>query len=66
MYPSSPTVPSTRAKGCLIFLELPPKAETHEICAAQMVQVPNNLVFGFRAILIQILGRYLCIRYLDP
>ena len=34
----------------------------------QRVQVPNNLVLGFWAIVIimQVLGEYMIIRYLDP
>ena len=35
---------------------------------SQRVQVPKNLVLGFgvRGIIVQILGRYMIIRYLDP
>ena len=35
---------------------------------SQRVQVPNNLVFGFRVIviLVQVLGKYMITRYLDP
>ena len=32
------------------------------------VQVPNNLVLGFwvRIFLVQVLGKYIIVRYLDP
>ena len=38
------------------------------VCLAQRVHVPNNLVLGFWVIviLIQVLGKYMIIRYLDP
>ena len=37
-------------------------------CVTRRVQVPNNWVLGFWAIgmIVQVLGKYMIIRYLDP
>ena len=44
---------------------------TQKICKPERVPVPNNLVLGFwvvivRIIIVQVLGKFLVIKYLDP
>ena len=41
---------------------------TSSVSLSQRVQVPNNWVLGFFVIVIivQVLGKYMIIRYLDP
>ena len=59
---------SQQARGSLLVLCLQGYQELDKSSITQRVQVPNNWVLGFWVIVIivQVLGRYMIIGYLDP
>ena len=64
--------PKTKPRGskyrCLVASRGVYRKKRGELGLGFRVQVPNNLVLGFSVIgsLVQVLGKYMVMRYLDP